>query len=223
MGNERILNPTTDILPAPHHIFEAKLLKKYSNKNSVLDIGCWTGQFLSLLDNAKEVTGIDISKRAINFARKNRKGNFLVASALKLPFKNNQFDLVTMLDVVEHLPKGYEERAIIEAARVLKKGGFFAISTVTKHLLSILLDPAFFFFGHRHYSKEELEKILKNSGLNPRKTKYTGGFWSLFGHNFALLQKHLFKSKKIYIPFRKLSKKEFKNGFDQIHIIAQKY
>lgn len=219
----RIVNPVFDLHPGFHHIYEAKLINQYVKGKSILDIGCWSGQFLSLFEKKAEVTGLDPNKNAILFAKKNRKGTYIVGSALSMPLKNNSFEVVTMWDVIEHLPKNTEQKAIEEAIRVLKKNGIFALSTVTTHLLSIILDPAFFLIGHRHYSEKYLVDILFRNGLKIIKVEYGGGIWTLIKSNVDLLIKHIF-GKKMKLSFlEKKAEKEYKgNGFSGIHILAQK-
>src|SRR3989344_5470634 len=160
----RKVNITTDLRPGKHHIFEANLIGGFAKNKAVLDIGCWTGQFLSLLENFSNCTGLEPETEAVKFANTRRKGKYVVGTALNLPFKNESFDLVTMWDVLEHLPKNSEDQAVREVARVLKKGGWFGFSTVTTHPLAILLDPAFFLIGHRHYSEKFLKGLFVNRG-----------------------------------------------------------
>lgn len=223
MGHNRTVHISTDISPALHHRFEANLMRPYIKGKSVLDIGCWTGQFLSLTKEARVVTGIDIAKDAIEVAKKTRRGTYLLGSALTLPFRNSQFDVITLWDVIEHLPKNTEDIAISEAVRVLKKGGIFAMSTVTTHPFSILLDPAFFLLGHRHYSESFLRKLLTKHNFQNIRVVYVGGIWSLISHNIMLFKKYVFRSTKEKIPLKNLVEKEYTTvGFDQIHLIAQK-
>ena len=221
MKHNRRVNSSIDTFPESHHRYEAKLISSYIDGASILDIGCWTGQFLSLCGKAKKRTGIDISAPAIAFARRERKGVYRVASALNLPFQGRQFDIVTMWDVIEHLPSSTEDRAISEVVRVLKPGGVFAMSTVTNHPLSILLDPAFFLIGHRHYSESFLRLLLERHDLRVLNVVYTGGIWTLIDHNFGLLQKYIV-GNKLFTPFKRLAdSQEHEGGFNQIHLIAQ--
>ena len=52
---------------------------------------------------------------------------FLAADATRLPFRDNSFDLVTMFDVLEHVPD--HERAAAEAIRVLRPGGHIMLTS----------------------------------------------------------------------------------------------
>ncbi len=223
MKQTREINLVSDLEPSDHHQFEAECIKKYIKGKRILDIGCWTGQFLSLIEDQARCIGIELDKKAVVFARKHRRGHYIEGSALKLPFKNNQFDVVTMWDVIEHIPKNTEEQALREAWRVLKRNGIFGLSTVTTHPLSVLLDPAFFLIGHRHYSKKQLYNFLRLSGFSVFKTINKWGIWTLLNHNLHLLGKHVFKKEFRISKLLKLVDGEYrKNGFVQILIIARK-
>jgi len=79
---------------------------KLSGKR-ILDIGCATGNFINLLKNTNQVYGIDISKHAIAQCKKRFpkiKGNFRYLDLNKeIPEYDKQFDVIFILDVIEHL------------------------------------------------------------------------------------------------------------------------
>lgn len=212
----RRVNINTDLRPGRHHVFEADLIGALAKNKAILDVGCWTGQFLSLIQDYAKCTGLEPDVEAVKFANKNRRGEFVVGSALNLPFKNSSFDVVTMWDVLEHLPVNSEGRAMGEAARVLKNGGWFGFSTVTTHPMAILLDPAFFLIGHRHYSESYLKKLLFKHGLNISKIAYTGDFGTLIRDNINLISKYTLGKAVI------AESEVHEGGFVQIHILAQK-
>jgi ubiquinone/menaquinone biosynthesis C-methylase UbiE len=88
--------------------------------NKILDIGCGPGSFVNELSTRGfEATGIDITSKFISFARKNYQGNFLVADAYDLPFKDREFDTVFVRNVLEHLEN--DLKALKEAIRVGNK------------------------------------------------------------------------------------------------------
>lgn len=219
----RSVKSNFDLLPSAHHKFQTKLLKKWIIGKSVLDIGCWTGQILSLMQNEAQCTGIDIDKNAIGFAKKHRKGIYIVGSALKLPFKEEMFDVVIMSHVLEHLPPGTEGRAIGNAARVIKKQGLFAISVPASHPLSVIFDPAFFLLKHRHYSEKELSAILTTHGFKIKRVIHYGNFRTLIIENLHLVNKHIFNLATLTKFIDSLSVNRFReNGFAAVHILAQK-
>src|SRR6478672_10674898 len=68
----------------------------------ILDVGCGTGANLEMLKNFGEAEGVDVSDDALEFCKlKGLKAHKGLAE--KLPFTDESFDVVTALDVVEHL------------------------------------------------------------------------------------------------------------------------
>jgi SAM-dependent methyltransferase len=96
-----------------------------------LDVGCGTGLGVVRLDERPEIeraVGLDPSPIALREARCRHPGLPLVrGSALALPFASHHFDIVTCLDVVQHLPDGSLHRAACELRRVLTRDGIAVV------------------------------------------------------------------------------------------------
>ncbi len=117
------------------------VIKDYANKNNkkinsfnCLDIGCSTGLITSFLSkNFKKTIGIDTDFNAIKSAKKLSKKNlnFIKASALEIPFKNDSFDLVICNHIYEHVPDA--QKMFDEIYNLLKKDGFCYLSAGNKH------------------------------------------------------------------------------------------
>lgn len=90
---------------------------------TLLDVGCGVGVFLDLLYKHRNIkgVGIDISEAKVNFARKHYHIIAEKGDAGSLRFDDSSFDVVTALEVLEHLPYGTFEKAIKEMARVARK------------------------------------------------------------------------------------------------------
>ncbi|MEM2910301.1 MAG: methyltransferase domain-containing protein [Nitrososphaerota archaeon] len=96
-------------------------------KNStglILDIGCNGGTFTNIIKKATSnstIIGIDIHKEAVKYAAKKYDDiSFLVGDGQSLPFRNDLFDLITCLEVLEHMPQ--PDRSLKEINRCLKVG-----------------------------------------------------------------------------------------------------
>jgi len=104
---------------------------KLPSSSRLLDIGCSTGDLTVHIANKLGITqifGVDIDEEALKQARAKGVTAYLVdVSREKLPFAENFFEVVLMLDVIEHIEN--PDHAIREAYRVLKRGGFLILTT----------------------------------------------------------------------------------------------
>lgn len=195
----------------------------------ILDIGCSYGWFEKFVSkDAKEIVSIDLNEKDLETAKlevdeKNVK--FEKGSALDLnKFEKDYFDIVVMFDVIEHIPKGTEKKAIDEIKKVLKKNGKLLISTPANNF-SNFFDPAWY-FGHRHYSKKQMQEIFENSEFEIEKMKILGGFYELSSMILFYPFKWFFNME---IPFKewfdKKRDEEYlkkENGFNTLFVWGRK-
>lgn len=96
-------------------------------KTNILDICCGTGDFVRLLNifyPRSRVIGLDFSKEMLKLAkRKNPKGVFILSDAQNLPFKDGEFNYVTMGFGLRNIAD--RKKALSEIHRVLMRGGRF--------------------------------------------------------------------------------------------------
>ena len=112
----------------------------------LLDIGCGPGDFLIACARTGALSwGIDYSHDAVAVARKSinvigpelrRMISIEAMDAKDLAFGDGSFDVVTMMDVVEHLYPHELNQALSEAARVLKRPGRLVIRTMPNAWIS---------------------------------------------------------------------------------------
>lgn len=222
----RSVNAHTDTTPSEGHNYNFEFAKPYIKNKVILDIGCWTGQFERLsVGVAKKIFAIDPDKKAIIFAKKTIKGPiFTTGSATKLDFKNNTFDVVTLFDVLEHVPLDSELKCFKEIYRVLKPKGVLLIITPNKHPIAVLLDPAFWAFGHRHYSKKEMKNLLKSAKFEKSQIAIVGGLWNISTFIISMIAKHILKFDLEYPEYIKAKmRKEYRpGGITSMRVIATK-
>lgn len=100
-----------------------------------LDVGCGTGRYLAQFLPRGATTGVDISLPMLQEAEKNTGGRatLIQADAESLPFKDQEFDVVTCSYLLENLngPEDNPEKVLQEMYRVTKKGGqiIFTVET----------------------------------------------------------------------------------------------
>jgi ubiquinone/menaquinone biosynthesis C-methylase UbiE len=113
-----LFNPDTPIL-----------FKKYISPHSIiLDLGSSTGRIFPLLDLCapKETHGADIGNY-LTFGKPSSTFKTFDFSADRYPYDDATFDAITCIEVVEHLENPFH--FLREAARILKPGGVFIVST----------------------------------------------------------------------------------------------
>lgn len=102
-----------------------------NKKLKLLDVGLGYGfleRELYLSRRQVEIHGIDISYIGVANANKRYRGSFLVGSATNIPFRNNEFNYVCVLEVLEHLYAAQKTCVLREINRVLKHNGILIVS-----------------------------------------------------------------------------------------------
>lgn len=143
----------------------------------ILDFGCGTGSALGLLTRYGSVTAADDSEIALDYARARTEGvtgvTFRhVATEGELPFPDGSFDLVTALDVLEHLDD--DHAGLSELNRVLAPGGTLVVFVPAYRFLWSEHDEA---LGHRRrYVASDVHSRMNRAGFHVLKRSYTISF-----------------------------------------------
>lgn len=133
--------------------------------SKVLDIGCGDGL---LLDRVSETYpaqgyGIDVSQNSLLRATAECMDGFRLARSdgRQLPFKDDYFDLVLSMDVLEHIER--PELVVREAARVLRSSGTvvcYAVSSMNRYTFNWFLVKAMDALGVDHWGHSAHEPGL---------------------------------------------------------------
>lgn len=102
-------------------------------RRSLLDVGCGTGHWsFFFAEQGFEVTGVDISREMIATAQawNTFHCRFAVADAMKLPFPDGDFDVVSAMAMLEFVSDA--RRACAEMIRCLKPGGRLIAGTLNR-------------------------------------------------------------------------------------------
>jgi len=134
----------------------------------ILDVGCGTGANLLMLSKFGDAEGVDVSEDALAFCRERGLENVKLGAAEQLPYEDGTFDLVTALDVVEHLDD--DLAGLREMRRVLRPGGRVLLFVPTFMFLWGLQDDV---SNHRRrYRMPELGRVLEQAGFEIERTTY---------------------------------------------------
>ena len=134
----------------------------------ILDVGCGTGANLLMLSEYGDAEGVDVSEDALAFCRERGLEKVKLGAGEELPYEDGTFDLVTALDVVEHMDD--DLAGLREMRRVLRPGGRV-----------LLFVPAFMFLWglqddvsnhRRRYRLPELRRVLEQAGFEIERTTY---------------------------------------------------
>ncbi len=102
----------------------ARILRVAPGRARVLDVGCERGELLNVLRaRGASVAGTQISESAAAYARRHFGLDVFVGELSAAPYAPGSFDLVLMINVLEHLPD--PERYVADVARLLRVGGIF--------------------------------------------------------------------------------------------------
>jgi len=135
---------------------------------AILDAGCGAGHFLYFLKKKGYVnsTGIDISHQQIEFCRKNISGNVVLADIFDY-FQENKdcYDLISLNDVLEHLPKERVHSLLCLARQALNPGGKLILKTPNMGNFFSLY-PRYKDFTHESgFTEKSLRQVLWLAGF----------------------------------------------------------
>jgi 2-polyprenyl-3-methyl-5-hydroxy-6-metoxy-1,4-benzoquinol methylase len=161
-------------------------------RGTLLDVGCYDGQFISQVVEGDPVVGLDVAHSALRLAA--ARGLRAVRGQVEaaLPFASNSFATIVAAEVIEHVFD--TQRVLAELARVLRPGGWLALTTPNLVALSgraqlllgrsphnVEFDASPGTSGHiRYFTFDTLELLLRRVGLQPL------GRWTNVAH-FSVL------------------------------------
>jgi len=139
-----------------------EIVKRIGKNCSILEAGCGVGYGTNFISKYfKIIVGLDISKDAIRIAKKYKHIHWVIGDATSLPFKDESFDAVISLQVIEHIKKRKVLTYLNEIRRVLRKNGIFVLTTPNRNLRLYPFQKPWNPFHEHEYSASELERILK--------------------------------------------------------------
>jgi SAM-dependent methyltransferase len=134
----------------------------------VLDVGCGAGNMIHHLAQYGRVRGIEVDARPVKIAQSRGYDVRLGDATQAIPFPEASFDLVTVLDVIEHVDA--DENILREAYRVLRPNGALLITTPAFQWLWSYNDVL---NAHkRRYTAKELREKMERAGFKIARLSY---------------------------------------------------
>lgn len=169
-----------------HHDLIQELASR--NFEMLLDVGCGTGIFLSMVLKKfdAKVAGIDISPGMIERSREflGGRADLRVGDSEHLPWEKGSFDIVTCIASFHHYPN--PELVLREMRRVLRSGGSVMIADPWapdpfRFFANLIIRSPFNRGGDvRVYSREEMEGMLEKCGFDSVKWRINGNLWKKY-------------------------------------------
>jgi SAM-dependent methyltransferase len=154
-GRRRIVLDVVAVLPLPP-------------QPQILDAGCGSGRNMVELSGFGTAVGLEPSWRGAEVARARGVGDVVVAGIDTMPFDASRFDLITCLDVLEHIED--DRGALHELRRVGRPGAVLLVTVPAYPLLWSSHDEL-----NRHcrrYTRHELLSRAREAGWRPLRTTH---------------------------------------------------
>ncbi|SVB29635.1 uncharacterized protein METZ01_LOCUS182489 [marine metagenome] len=152
--------------------------------SKILDVGCATGVFLDMMRKFEwEVEGVEVSNELASYAHEKFDIQVHVKDLTKEKLDSGPFQLITMFDVIEHIP---DPNLMIKACSdLLVENGLLLLRTPTEEALlrdiakGLYLTtlkkidfPMLWFYSYEHlhsFSTNSLKNLLVNHGFEVTK------------------------------------------------------
>jgi 2-polyprenyl-3-methyl-5-hydroxy-6-metoxy-1,4-benzoquinol methylase len=176
-----------------------RLLKRFQRGGRLLDVGCGTGIFLGevVRDPHWQVMGIEPTEYAANYARQALGVEILQSTLDQVSLPAESFDVITMWDVLEHLPRPIADLRI--AHRLLRQGGWLALQVPNVDGLGAHVFGRYWVGWDlpRHlylFPRATLETILVSTSFRPRAWRCLSASYHTLGESLR------FRSQSWSVP-----------------------
>lgn len=164
-------------------------------KGTILDIGCGSFPYFLSSTRFSKKFGIDSIIHKKDFVQKNIFLKTVDIENEDLPFKSEEFDVVVMLAVFEHVRGEKLNSLIKEVRRVLKNDGLFIMTTPASWSASVLwflsrigLVSKIEIDDHKNFNPPgRIRKILENAGFASNKIK--NGYFEFYLNTYFVAEK----------------------------------
>lgn len=146
-----------------------KRVMMHRRSGKLLDIGSAFGYLMEVAQgHGYDVYGVELSHFSSSIAKKKFGSKVFEGKLEDSKFPNANFDVITMFDLIEHIPKPLE--FMKEVRRVIKPGGFIAITTPDTSSFSykLLGYGGWFHWKFEHlgyFNKKSTEELARRTGF----------------------------------------------------------
>jgi SAM-dependent methyltransferase len=165
---------------------QANAVINHIQSGKILDVGCGPGNFLAYIQNLPgwEAVGIEPNKTASEYARSHLGLNIITSSLEDVNFPDNEFDVITLWNVIEHLSNPLE--SLIKLRRWIKPRGLLVFNTPNLDSLDARIFNRYW-IGYelpRHFyvfSSSTITRLVERAGYDLLESRCIYG-----GHSMAM-------------------------------------
>ena len=161
-------------LKIQRHLLRFKFIKKYQPNGILFDLGTGWGHFLFTAKQlGYEVHGIEVSRMPHKYATTELNLPVENMNFFDMEIKKQSYDLITMWDVLEHIPDADE---VIKKCHLMLKNDGYVVLQVPQidSVISKLLKDKWNMIGTSHanyFSKKTIKKLFESHGFKLIKIK----------------------------------------------------
>ncbi len=147
-----------------HQLKFGRVIEEMEGHYRHLDVGCGPGTLIGLLDDRLLSTGIDISTTEIDYARRvyqSESKRFFAVSARRLPDVCRGYDVVTVVEVIEHLAPAELDDVLRAVIQRLRPGGKLVVTTPNFRSAWPLVQMLISRFGPVDYAPQHINRFTR--------------------------------------------------------------
>lgn len=169
------------------------LKEKTGSFQSHLDVGCGAGTFIGMLDAGQgHSIGVDIAVQQVSYAAEKYGAQNCEFRAVglhdPLPFDGDTFDVVTLIELIEHLREEDIKVLLKDLYRIMKPGARLILTTpnylsmwpLIEVFLNKLSTVSYEKQHITHFTRKKLKNLLKETGFREVCVKPFHGYASFF-------------------------------------------
>ncbi len=204
-------------------------VEQFIPKGNLLEVGCATGVALKVAQNRGwKVFGVEINEKAAQMAKELIKTDVIQVGNLNdNMFPNEFFSLVTLFDVIEHIPQPVDFLKLLWK-KIIPGGGILFVTPNINTLSFTILKEKWPHFVQEHlllYSPQSMNQLLKETGFSAKEQGWAKKYISL-----EMLRRHSESHPHVFYKsigallscMPALEKKVFPFNVGEMFVFAQK-